>query len=283
MFDLLKIILLIIVLFFAYTFLQRYIPSNTPLINTITDDAPLEISEEDLWGIGSPLRGKVSLVSLGSTPHKEEAQEEYLEIRADISNSEIIDLSGWSVESLLSGVRVYIPPATLILKMTGSNEIQPAALAPGEYAYLHSGHSPIADITPSFHTNSCIGYVGNLIEFTPALKSDCNDPALILPPTPENIVTYGATCVEFLNQADSCTTYATEMPAHLLPACRDLIVSKLNYHSCLSTRLDTEGYDVFNNGGWYLYLNYDAEVWRNNYEIIRLLDENGLVVDVLRY
>ena len=239
-------------------------------------------TEEELWSTTSPHKGKV-LIQTESTPTANNVQEEYIKIKALRTNTEPINLTGWSIHSIVSNTRVYLPPATLILKMTEVNKQRPVHLAPGEYAILHSGASPIVHIATSFHTNTCIGYLSQYQTFIPPLESSCNNPRTILPATPQNITSYGSECVEFLQDARSCTSYTTEMPAHLLPICRDLIVKKLTYHNCLKEGLERTGYDIFNNGGWYLYLNHKAEIWRNNYEAIQLLDENGLVVDVLRY
>ncbi len=242
----------------------------------------LQTSDESIWNNPSPFQGKV-MITTKSTPTEREPQQEYIVIEALRTNEEAISLTGWSLRSIVSNTRMYIPPATLLLNMSGKNETQPVYLAPGEYAIINSGYSPISNIANSFHTNTCIGYVSALNDFAPPIKSACNDPAEILPATPQNITTYGATCVEFFAQAKSCKSYTLEMPAHLLPACRELIARTLNYHACLSAELEKNGYDIFNNGGWYLYLNHTAEIWRNNYEAIQLLDENGLVVDVFKY
>jgi hypothetical protein len=171
-----------------------------------------------------------------------------------------------------------------MLKMRkGQNTLQNVMLAPGEYAIINTTYSPISEYTQSFHTNRCTGYLNQFIDFKPKLPAQCPLPSDILPATVENVRTYGAECIEFLQTADSCTTYSTAMPANLLPACRDLIADKLNYHSCLSEEFSKDGYDIFNNGGWRLYLGLDAELWRNNYEALRLLDADGKVVAVLRY
>ncbi len=282
MFDILKIIFLIIVLIFLYYFLQSKITGEIGWSGVLTNDAVLQITNEELWSNPSPIRGLVTITKK-SSPTATVANTEYISILANKSNKNSIDMTGWSLQSIVSNTRVYLPPATLMLKMYGRNKIDPVHLAPGEYAVLITGESPISNVASSFHTNRCIGYVAKFNKFVPPISSKCNDPSLILPPTPQNIRTYGSTCVEFLAQADSCKSYTNEMPAHLLPACRDLIARKLTYHSCLSDEFNKEGYNIFNNGGWYLYLNHSAELWRNSYEIIKLLDADGLTVDVLRY
>ncbi len=277
LFDLLKIIAIIVILIFVWLFLQSTFTGN-PFGNRA-----LQITDIELWQTESPMRGTIT-ISANSRPTASNPVDEYITLDASPANTEAIDMTGWSLQSVVSDTRIYIPPATLMLRMiSGNNNLQPVHLAPGEYAIIHTGKSPLSGIAQSFHTNSCIGYLSQFNSFEPKLKSACTDPSTILPSTPDNIRTYGSACVNFLNNAPSCTTYTTEMPAHLLPACRDLIARKLTYHSCLSEAYEKNGHDIFNNGGWYLYLDHSAEVWRNNYEAIRLLDSGGLVVDVLRY
>ena len=168
--------------------------------------------------------------------------------------------------------------------MTEPNIYVKTFLAPGEYAILHTGYSPIANKATSFHTNRCVGYISEFTDFNPRLRSKCLPPNEILTATPENIKSYGYRCVEFFNQeAWECTTYTNKMPARLLPQCKELVADKLTYHSCLKDSLEKIGFNTFNNGGWYLYLGLDAELWRNNYEAIQLLDAEGKVVDVFRY
>ena len=282
--DFVKIFGLIIVLYIAYTFIQSHTNGTAAFNfnNIFHTHGSLVVTDKELWGTPSPYKGMVS-IDPNSTPTATQTKNEYIKIIASPANTKPINLTGWSVRSLVSQTRMYFPPGTLLLKMTGRNTQQPVYLAPGEYAILHSGTSPIISIASSFHTNVCIGYLSQYHTFTPPLTSTCNNPKNILPATPQNITTYGAQCIEFLHNAQNCTSYTTQMPTHLLPACRDVIARKLTYHACLTDALQHNGYDAFNNGGWYLYLNHNAEIWRNTYEAIQLLDENGLVVDVLRY
>ncbi len=282
MFDILKILLLIIVLTFVYLFLRANTTTDVGWSGVLNNREVVQITNEELWSNQSIFRGLVSITKQ-SRPNATEPTEEYVHILARRSNDISIDMTGWSLYSVVSNTRVYLPPATLMLKMSGNNKIDPVHLAPGEFAVISTGKSPIHSVASSFHTNKCIGYVARFHRFVPPISSRCNDPSLILPPTPQNIRTYGSTCIEFLAQAESCKSYTNEMPAHLLPACRDLIARKLTYHSCLSDGFAKYGHDIFNDGGWYLYLNHNAELWRNSYEIIKLLDADGLTVDVLRY
>ena len=249
----------------------------------IINGQQLEITDAELWDPKSPLAGTVRL-DIFQGAKLSDPEDEYVRIVANRTNNSAIDMTGWSIHSIVSDTRIYIPKATLMLKMVkGGNTIQKVSLAPGEYAILKTGQSPIPEYAQSFHTNRCTGYLNQFIGFSPKLPQQCPLPSSILPATVENVRTYGSECIEFLQGANRCTTYNNAMPADLLPACRDLISKKLTYNSCLSDEFAKDGYDIFNNGGWYLYLGMDSEIWRNNYEALQLLDADGKVVDVQRY
>lgn len=282
--NILKIIGIIVLAFIAFI-AWRYISNNAGTTGWQgvlgAWQRRVTISDDELWANPSPYRGSVLFDSMRSRATETDPEYEYIYIDAATSNGSAVDLSGWSVESLVSRTRVYFPPAVLLLKMAAQNVTSPVYLAPGEYAILHTGRSPVGS---SFHTNRCIGYLEQFNDFTPHLPYSCPHPSEILPATVENIRAYGSECVDFFaSTAQQCTTYVTAMPAELLPVCRELVAHKLNYNTCLSDVYSGEGYDVFNNGGWYLYLNNTAELWNNEYEILRLLDAQGRTVAVLRY
>ncbi|MCD5384601.1 MAG: hypothetical protein LRZ97_01650 [Candidatus Pacebacteria bacterium] len=279
--NILKVIILIVVLTVVWLFLRSYVGNIS--INDIISGQRLEVTDAELWDEESPLSGSV-ILDIAHGANMEDPESEYLKLLASRSNDGVIDMTGWSIQSVVSDTRIYIPQATLMLKMKkGYNSLQKVFLSPGEYLILRTGHSPIREYAKSFHTNKCIGYLNQFIKFNPKIKLTCPKPDTILPATVANVRTYGSECIDFLANADRCTTYTTAMPANLLPVCRDLIARKLTYHACLSESFEKEGHDIFNNGGWYIYLGLGAEVWRNNYEAIRLLDADGKVVAVLRY
>ncbi len=280
--DFLKIMGLVIILIFIWLFLQKYTNGDLGWASIGSSNGRLAVTDAELWDDPSPHRGTI-LIMPNSTPTESNPSTEYIYLKASQSNESPINLSGWSLRSVVQDTRIYIPPATLLLSMTDVNSVGPVYLAPSEYAILHTNSSPVSHVATSFHTNVCIGYLEQFNSFTPPLKKVCNNPKDILPATPENVRTYGSECINFLSRARTCTTYTTAMPAELLPACRDLVARKLTYHACLSEAYGRDGFNIFNKGGWYLYLNHEAEIWRNNYDALQLLDAEGKVVDVLRY
>lgn len=281
MFNFLKLIALALILWLVWLFIAGKVPGDISWRALVDKNSKkVAITEAELWANPSSYKGSVFIEPIRSRPMNSTPEDEYVTIDAASSNGAAIDITGWALESTVSRTKVFIPPAVLLLTMGEENHVSPVFLAPGEYALVLTGTSPVGH---SFHTNTCTGYLSQFNSFYPRLPNECPLPSDVLPATVENIRAYGAACIEFLQKAEQCQTYVTAMPAELLPRCRELIVSKLNYNTCLSESYDTADFSVFNNGGWRLYLNRPAELWANSYEILRLLDAEGKTVDVLQY
>ncbi len=247
----------------------------------------LDLSQDKLWApatpglVGeSPYKGKVSFDTIDHDPQHESPHEEYLTIRASVQNENAIQLRGWSIESYVSRTRIPLPKGVLLFALARKNAVVDPVLAPGEFAYIVSANSPLGD---SFHTNSCTGQLATYAQFTPALSQVCPAMGDIVPATVENLRTYGEQCIEYLQSLAPCEVPGTNTPKDLLPLCRALVQKEITYNRCIEREYKKIGFRVFNMGGWYLYLNSPAEIWRNKYDVIRLLDGDGRVVDVLSY
>jgi hypothetical protein len=249
---------------------------------------PLAIPEADLWastnpnipGI-SPHRGTVRFDVWDADATSENAAEEYLSLRAASTNSEAVRITGWSVESLISGVRFPIPTGTLHFKLGEEAKQSTIHLAPGEYTHIVTGSSPTGT---SFHTNTCIGQLMNYDAFYPRLPEQCPATSTLLPSTLANLKNMGEECLEYISTIAACEIPREEnMPADLLPACKAHIVKNVSYNQCVDNEYKKNAFKIYNGGGWYTYLDQPLELWRNKYDVIRLLDREGRVVDIYSY
>jgi hypothetical protein len=184
------------------------------------------------------------------------------------------------VESYVSKTRIPLPKAVLLYALGRKNAVVDPVLAPAEFAYVITGNSPLSD---SFHTNSCTGQLATYAHITPALSEICPAPSDIIPATVQNLRTYGEQCIEYLQSMQPCEVPGDNIAKNILPLCRALIQKEITYNKCIEREYKRIGFRVFNLGGWYLYLESPAELWRNKYDIVRLLDGDGRVVDVLSY
>ena len=153
--------------------------------------------EARTFGDPSPLFGKVRIVPLYSSPHSEDVNEEYIGITVPPEQPEAILVAGWSLQSAVSGVRVYFPAATREFMMGSNNSRTEISLAPGSYAMLTTGSSPVG---ASFLENACSGYLTQFQDFSPIIYDECPSPADELSLSADNIKTYGEACFDFLAQ-----------------------------------------------------------------------------------
>lgn len=226
------------------------------------------------FGEPSPHRGKVRIS--GEDHAVESGANEYIGIEAASNNTAPVDISGWSLQSALTGIRAFLPRGADIFLMGAVNTEQDIYLDPEGRAIISSGPSPVGT---SFHVNTCTGYLGEFQTFRPTLTRDCPSPADSLPLTPENIRTYGDACFDFVNELQACI-FPLSVPSSLSYSCRIFLANNLSYNGCVQNYRHTTD---FARGEWRIYLGAGGELWRNTHDVIRLLDAEGRTVDVLTY
>jgi hypothetical protein len=227
------------------------------------------------FGSLSPYRSYVTLQN-GSSDQNDPARE-YVRIINSTDNAHTINLSGWSLQSAVSGARYYLPGAADVFISGVVNSLGEITLAPGAIAIITSGSSPVG---ASFHENICSGYLGTLQKFYPAISTaSCPSPSDALPETPDNLRTYGSSCFDYVNNIPRCS-FPTDVPTTLPSACRTFIMSTYSYNGCVQLYRHT---NTFARGVWRVYLNSPIELWDNAHDIIRLLDDQGRTVDTVTY
>ncbi len=235
----------------------------------------IEMPEYDprTFGNPSPYIGRVVFERHGTS--ESDPAREYVTL-ARGSNEGTVALSGWSLQSAVSGVRVSIPYGTPSFMLGVVNSVQAISLEPGASIIVTSGSSPVGT---SFRENVCTGYLNELQTFTPELQTQCPSPYGALPITADTIKMYGDECIDYVNDLDECH-FPSSVPASLSPACRSIIANTFSYNGCVNThRNDTS----FTLSTWRVYLGSKTELWRNTHDVIRLLDEKGQTVNVLTY
>lgn len=230
----------------------------------------------------SPYQG---LITLGIGNAREERwSREYVTLRSS-RTAPPIDVTGWSLESYVTRERTKIPLGDRTIETYNRPVLERIVLLPGEDAYLISGLSPVKS---SFHENRCTGYFVEKKDVYPSLRRDCPGPL-------DEMEAFGRIaytnddCYDFVENLPWCASYdrdelrevLDERDLSLSSACRSFITTELSYDSCV----DNHKYDpLFDNvGSWYIYLGRTRDLWRAEREIIRLLDRDGRVVDVIEY
>lgn len=232
--------------------------------------------EVKTFGNPSPMRGQIKITQTYGAKETVPILE-YIVLGADSGNTAPIDMTGWSLQSAYTGMRGYLPNATSVFLMGVVNKEEPAQLSPGDFAIVSSGPSPVGI---SFRENICTGYLEQLQRFYPSLPNSCPAPDSSLPMTPENLRIYGDTCFDFLESVPSCTAPLKNMPSNVSSNCRSFAINNLSYNGCVvSNRFRS----AFATNSWRIYLDSYAELWRNNHDVIRLLDGEGRTVDAFTY
>jgi hypothetical protein len=239
------------------------------------DSLNSQVNDAKTFGTPSPHRGEIVLAGMAATAQDPNAQ--YVELSANSNNAGSISLSGWSLQSAVSGVRVYLPQAASPYRMGQINTLKSVALSAGSSAIVVSGNSPVG---VSFHENVCSGYLSQLVSFAPEIQSACPLPSEDFPETPGNLRTYGDACYTYVQGLGICQLASTDMPSNLSPACRSYIANRFSYNGCVASH-EYQGSFFINS--WRLYLSSSAPLWRSGHDIIRLLDSQGRTVDAVTY
>jgi len=239
------------------------------------DRLKVEIAEAKLWANPSPYRDIITLSrgDVGST----DPDTEYLTLAMSQENRAPIDISAWRIESVVTNKQVSIPFGARLPKQGRINATERILLSPGESAIMLSGKSPTGG---SFYENRCTGYFAENKTFYPSLSLSCPYPL-------DEMKRFGSigldddTCYAFVQTLSSCKNAdADDAPKKLSVACRTFVYSALTYQGCVDNHR-TDPY--FYKGPWRIYLERNDNLWRTEREILRLLDDQGRTVSVLKY
>lgn len=230
-------------------------------------------ADPQTYGDTSPHANQVHLAygSLGTSP----SRDEYLYLEADSANAGPVSLERWSLQSMHSKTRVALPPAAAHFTQGIVNPVRPISLEPGDSVIVVTGPSPVG---VSFRENECSGYLAQHQEFTPAIQTRCPYAADIIGDTPQSRSALGEECFSLMQSLLPCEIPAT-IPTDVSPACRSSLAERLSYNACVQLQQNEFGFYV---NRWRVFLNAAQPLWQER-DIIRLLDAEGRVVDVLSY
>lgn len=240
-------------------------------------DIARRTEEAKVFGTPSPHAKKVYLSNISRGAQSDSPREEYVSIAAGYGNTTPLNITGWSLQSVVSGIRVYIPSGVSPYVLGALNSASGIQLEPGASAVIASGSSPLGI---SFRENKCSGYLEQFQSFTPSLSAQCPTPSEEMPFSAANITMYGDACIDAVSSLPSCRFYTGILPQGVSGACSAFIGERLSYNGCVRQhKIDS---DFFVNV-WRVYLDSPVELWRNTHDVIRLLDAEGRTVDVLTY
>ena len=247
-----------------------------------TDDIEEEVNIADIKGSFNQIQGLANskykdIVSISSYSQAKntDPNKERIEIRVKRGVEGKIVITNWRLESAVTGGGDNIEGGSYLPYSARVNPKNQIALEAGDKAVIVTGRSPIG---VSFQINKCIGYFEQFQDFEPSLSRSCPDPVDDLPNL--GVGDLANACFDFIDRLPRCEIYLDALPGNLGGFCLNYINQKINYNSCVDTHKDDSG---FYTGEWRVYLERDQELWKKKREIIKLLDEEGKIVDVITY
>ena len=248
-----------------------------------TDGNPPKITSKDLGEI-SPLSGKLTIAkkysyleSASNNPAKE-----MLYIIANVHNKEPVNISGMILQSLITGNIAIIPKGTKLYKLGQINAVEDIMLKPGQAAMIYTGSSPLS---VSFQENKCMGYLNNLNSFNPPINTLwCPNPKKLVPNTVDNIKKYGDVCMEAVNNLRKCQYFTSENSYYnkVTPECKSKLTTEFTYEACVARSANDKDFYPLNSA-WRVYLELPQRLWKDKYEVIKLMDKDGKTIFVTSY
>jgi hypothetical protein len=256
------------------------------------DDLEEEARELRLRSPQSPYSGFVEL-GIGNA-RSTDPEREYVTLTARSSNNAPINISDWYLESYVSEERAALPEGARNMDRFRTTHTEPIRLEPGERAYILTSDPPF---NVSFHENQCTGYLIDLADIYPTLRRSCPRPIDELEEF-SRIQYDNDACYDFVERISRCEIIDEDEieGADISRACELFVRDELAYDGCV----ENHQYDpLFDNiGYWRVYLSRERsdtddeddadedktlDLWRKEREILRLIDENDRVIDVIEY
>jgi hypothetical protein len=198
-------------------------------------------------------------------------------LRVENSVATPINISGWHVQSYVSGEGVTVPKGDAGLEVWTKPIKKDILLNPGDEAYLITGNSPI---NGSFRENMCTGYLSHERRFTPSLTNNCPSPHDEMERY-AHIELDNDSCYAFVDNIYRCEDPGDKVvkDAELNTACDTFITKNLSYAGCVQNHAHDPLF--YATGTWRIYFERNKDLWRSEREIIRLIDRENRVVDVI--
>lgn len=225
----------------------------------------------------SPYAEHVSLSI--SNARNTDANKEYVTIKTSRNLSGTLTISDWRIESSVSTLGSKLGGAAYLPFSGQVNTELPVAIGPDTTVYVTTGRAPIG---ASFRTNTCTGYFAQFQDFEPRLRLDC--------PLPEDELAAkiqsgsgfipSDACIDYVDGLRRCIFTTGGIPQTAGALCQDFVLNDLTYSGCV--QLHKNDADFYKNE-WRVYLDRDQELWKSKGDRIRLLDEQGKVIDVVSY
>jgi len=229
------------------------------------------------FGSLSPYHGMVHFRGGVSYPGASNPADEYIEISYDGGGEARIDITRWRLVSSISNSSVVIPQGTRIPQSGAVSFQEDILLSPGDSAYIISGRSPIGT---SFLPNKCTSYFEQYQSFYPRFNQYCPSSVDEMAYAQDQTIRNSNACYDYVSSLSSCKVHTGIYPQPLPSGCQYFIENDLTYTGCVRNHKSDADFLARD---WRVYLARDSSLWRDRREVLKLVDAQGLTVDVLTY
>lgn len=204
-----------------------------------------------------------------------ESFREYITLSSSLGSGEQVAISGWKLQSLVTGSYVIIGGAANN-PIVGRKDESPIFISRNSRVIISQGNSPI---NTSFRVNKCSGYLEQKHNFYPAI-SNFNCPAPI-ESAPSYSRIFDNECLDYIESLPICEEpRERDIPETISLACENYVKTNINYESCvINHRNDPDFYT----SEWRVYIPTRGIFWLEKRDRIQLIDNSGRVVDTIDY
>ena len=210
-------------------------------------------------------------ITMNTAAKESYPEKEYIVITAIQPNLSAVDISNWKLQNSKGETATFGKGTTL----PASGKVNPVAaikINGGDILTVSSGRSPIG---VSFQMNACALYLEQFQDFIPQIKEPC--------PQPENdkgFFSLDGTCQRFVSQLPRCEANTKTLPAEISSSCKTFINAHVNYNGCVASHKND---NYFSSKEWKIFLGRTSELWAEPNDTITLLDNEGKIIDAVKY
>ncbi len=223
----------------------------------------------------SPHAGFIAFLDRTSGVKESRSDREYFVLVVSSALAAPITITDWKVFDRHKKTSHKLPKGVKVPGTEGTQRQIPVKIEAGDKIIVSSGRSPIGF---SFHVNKCSGYRSQFKNFVPTVKTNCPDPL-------EEFIADGTVpytdneCYKTVDRMRRCTVI-THIPAIVTNECRDFLENVVTERGCVS--LHRNDPDFFTRE-WRLFLESRKDLWKNENNILYLLDDENRMVATLVY
>ncbi|MCW9054914.1 MAG: hypothetical protein OQJ98_02985 [Candidatus Pacebacteria bacterium] len=239
-------------------------------------DLEEELGRTRDYGETSPHWGLVTIEHSTGGMKNTSPEEEYLVLNTSYKLGDPISITGWELQSMTTNKAAVIGQATQVSTSGNINIESSVVISAHDRLYITTGQPPTGY---SFRVNKCSGYFEQFQDFTPTLSKQCPYAKDELMFADDDPYLFGSECLNYIERLPRCIMPLEALPIGFPNSCALFITEKINYNTCVKNHRDDAD---FLEDEWRIFLKQSDELWEDR-DIIRLLDENGKVVDVFSY